>query len=119
MPLDRSLSQDNDNIVKRPPPSVRKTAVTVQIDELRRCTMPAQTFPASESGPLQHYQGGGLSNRNDSPSCGSQRHEQGGIQADLRQPLDRKGDMYLSVRFLDKIGNIELKSVLRIKSLRP
>lgn len=55
---------------------------------------------------------------NDSPSRGSQRYEQGGIQADLRQAPDRKRKMYYSVRFLDNIGNIELKSILRTKNLR-
>ena len=43
---------------------------------------------------------------------------QGGTQADLRQAPDRKREMYYSVRFLDNIGNIELKSILSIKNLK-
>jgi hypothetical protein len=39
------------------------------------------------------------------------------MQADLQQAPDRKREMYYSVRFLDNIGNIELKSNLRIKNL--
>jgi len=40
------------------------------------------------------------------------------MQADLRQAPDRKREMYYSVRFLDNIGNIELKSILSIKNLK-
>jgi hypothetical protein len=60
---------------------------------------------------LEHYKGCSLLTESDSLSCGSRPHEQGGTQADLRQPLDRKSEMYYSVRFLDNIGNIELKSI--------
>jgi hypothetical protein len=66
---------------------------------------------------LEHYKACTLLAENGPPSRGSQRHEQGGMQADLRQAPDRKREMYYSVRFLDNIGIFELNSILRIKKL--
>ena len=94
-PLDHSRSQDSDDIVNRLDASVRISAEG-----------PWNIVRVVVCGP-----------ENGSSSCGSRRHEQGGIQADLRQAPDRAREMYYSVRFLDNIGNFKLKSILRIKSL--